>query len=129
MTRSPLGRLLSVVRRQVDPDASGPLADERLLARFAKNGDPSAFELLVWRHGAMVLRVCLRILPNSHDAEDAFQAVFLVLAHKAAAVRKRESLASWLKKESRSTALRCSRPYLTFRVLPIPKPTTSPTFS
>jgi RNA polymerase sigma factor (sigma-70 family) len=106
VTRGALRRVLSVVRRQVDPDASGPLADERLLARFAKNGDPSAFELLVWRHGAMVLGVCRRVLGDHHLAEDAFQATFLALARKPKAVRSGAALAGWLHRVARRIAVR-----------------------
>jgi RNA polymerase sigma factor (sigma-70 family) len=98
--------VLSVVRRSVDPDASGPLADERLLARFAKNGDPSAFELLVWRHGAMVMGVCRRVLGDHHLAEDAFQATFLALARKPRAVRTGAALAGWLHRVGRRIAVR-----------------------
>jgi RNA polymerase sigma factor (sigma-70 family) len=90
----------------VDPDASGPLADERLLARFAKNGDPSAFELLVWRHGAMVMGVCRRVLGDHHLAEDAFQATFLALARKPRAVRTGAALAGWLHRVARRIAVR-----------------------
>lgn len=106
VTRSPLRRVLSVIRRQVDPDASGPLADERLLARFAKNGDPSAFELLVWRHGTMVVGVCRRILGDHHLAEDAFQATFLALSRKPRAVRSGAALAGWLHRVAKRIAVR-----------------------
>src|SRR5262249_4723277 len=70
--------------------------DAQLVAQFAATRDEAAFAALVERHGAMVLRVCRRVLPDAHAAEDAFQAVFLVLARKASAIRKRESLGSWL---------------------------------
>jgi RNA polymerase sigma factor (sigma-70 family) len=106
VTQSPLRRVLSVIRRQVDPDASGPLADERLLARFAKNGDPSAFELLVWRHGTMVLGTCRRILGDHHLAEDAFQATFLALARKPRAVRSGAALPGWLHRVAKRIAVR-----------------------
>ena len=51
-----------------------PVSDAALLVRFAEQRDSAAFELLVWRHGAMVLGVCRRVLRNDHDADDAFQA-------------------------------------------------------
>ncbi len=79
--------------------ADRKLSDQKdgdLLRAFVSQNDQSAFEALLFRHGAMVLRVCLRNLANADDAEDAFQATFLVLARHAASIRKRESLAGWL---------------------------------
>src|SRR5260370_451492 len=70
--------------------------DGSLLRAFLECNDQLAFEALLRRHGAMVLRVCHRALGNVHDAEDALQATFLLLARQAASIRKRESLASWL---------------------------------
>jgi RNA polymerase sigma factor (sigma-70 family) len=74
----------------------GALADGDLLDRFVARGDEAAFEALVKRHGPMVLQVCRGVLADSHDAQDAFQATFLVLARRAGSIRKRESVASWL---------------------------------
>ena len=65
-------------------------------ARFAATRDEAAFELLVWRHGAMVLAACRRVLGHTEDAEDVFQAVFLVLARKAASVRRGTAVPAWL---------------------------------
>jgi RNA polymerase sigma factor (sigma-70 family) len=71
-------------------------SDRQLLELFLAQREESAFVAVLKRHGPMVLQVCRRILGNPHDAEDVFQATFLLLARKAGAIRKPESLASWL---------------------------------
>jgi RNA polymerase sigma-70 factor (ECF subfamily) len=78
------------------PRPADAASDAELLARFLARRDEAAFAAIVARHGPMVLRVCRRILADAHAAEDCFQATFLVLARKAASVRRRESLAAWL---------------------------------
>src|SRR5262245_42138080 len=71
-------------------------SDGDLLGVFVESGDEDAFAELVARHGAMVLGTCCRALRNTADAEDAFQAVFLVLARRAASISPREQVGSWL---------------------------------
>jgi RNA polymerase sigma factor (sigma-70 family) len=82
--------------RQVGIPTGDSCSDADLLARFARSRDEAAFELLVWRHGAMVLSACRRVLHHDQDAEDAFQAVFLVLAKKSRTVARGSALPAWL---------------------------------
>jgi RNA polymerase sigma factor (sigma-70 family) len=84
---------------------SAGVPDAELLERFATAGDSSAFELLLWRHGPMVLGVCRRLLRHEHDAEDAFQATFLALAKKAGTVARRDSVGGWLYRVASRVAL------------------------
>jgi RNA polymerase sigma factor (sigma-70 family) len=82
------------------------LSDREIVAQCLSPGGEAAFESVVRRHGPMVYRVCWRVLQREHDAEDAFQATFLVLAQKLRTVRKRASLASWLHGVARRVALK-----------------------
>ncbi|MFI5454405.1 MAG: sigma-70 family RNA polymerase sigma factor [Isosphaerales bacterium] len=91
--------LLRNIQTLFDAGTAGGLSDRQLLERFAARRDASAeaaFEVLVLRHGPMVLRVCSNVLRDPTDAQDAFQATFLVLVRRSSAIRKLESLGSWL---------------------------------
>src|SRR5262245_25052123 len=91
-----LASLLLHIRRLAEPAAGNERSDGELLERFAHGRDEAAFELLLHRHGAMVHNLCRSILRDPHAADDALQATFLVLARKAASIRKHHSVASWL---------------------------------
>src|SRR4051812_23255747 len=89
-------------------DAAGT-GDADLVARFAATRDESAFELLVWRHAALVQRVCRAGLRDHHAAEDAAQATFLVLARKAGAFAGRGSVVGWLYRVARRVSVRLAK--------------------
>jgi RNA polymerase sigma factor (sigma-70 family) len=97
--------LIQYLRRAVAVDDAA-VADVQLLERFVTQRDEPAFELLVWRHAAMVQGVCRRVLGDSHEAEDAFQATFLVLVRKAAAAARHQSVGGWLHTVAYRVALR-----------------------
>jgi RNA polymerase sigma factor (sigma-70 family) len=88
--------LIDHIRQTALQRDSAGVADEQLLACFVAWRDEGAFAALVRRHGPMVLGVCRRILGHSHDAEDAFQATFLVLARKASSLGQPRLVGSWL---------------------------------
>src|SRR5438105_2082948 len=83
----------------------GP-TDAQLLERFVKSREAAALETLVKRHGPMVWGVCRRVLANHHDAEDAFQATFLVLVRKASSIKPRDRVGNWLYGVAHQTALK-----------------------
>ncbi len=109
MATAQLGTLL----RHIHKLAAGRLLpqrnDHQLLDDFTAHHDEAAFAALVARHGPMVLRVCRRVLNHEQDAEDCFQATFLVLARHTGSIRKREALAQWLHGVAYRTALAAKR--------------------
>jgi RNA polymerase sigma factor (sigma-70 family) len=106
MPNSPASAVIEHVRKVVLREEGAGQTDGQLLHRFIDTRDELAFEALVRRHGPMVLGVCRRLLGHAHDAEDAFQATFLVLALKAATVVPREAVGNWLYGVAYHTALK-----------------------
>src|SRR5437870_10767881 len=86
-------------------DGAG-LSDSQLLEAYISRREKAALAALVGRHGPMVWGVCRRVLRNYHDAEDAFQATFLVLVRKAVSIASRELVANWLYGVAHQTALK-----------------------
>ena len=99
-----LRNVLKFLQRQALRQGTG-LPDSDLLERFVHSRDEAAFELLLWRHGPLVLNVCRRLLRNEHDVDDAFQATFAALACKAKHIRKQDWAAPWLYKVAYRAAL------------------------
>ena len=106
MAGEQLGVFIRHLRRLVGPGAGGGLTDTQLLERWVAGRDEAAFEVMLWRHGPLVLGVCRRLLADPHDIDDAFQATFLTLVRRAAAIRRREALAGWLYQVAYRVALR-----------------------
>src|SRR5947209_13772322 len=105
MPREPLGSVVRQ-RRGAAIGEGGDLADELLLAQYLVHRDDAAFAALVRRHGPTVLGVCRRVLGHAQDAEDAFQATFLVLVKKAHSLRRGALLGNWLYGVAYRTALK-----------------------
>jgi len=106
MAVRPLSPFLHDVRRMVLLADGGGLTDGQLLECWLAHNEEAAFRAIVKRHGPMVLGVCRRVLRDDHDAEDAFQATFLVLMRKAATVQPRELVGNWLYSVAHRTALK-----------------------
>jgi RNA polymerase sigma factor (sigma-70 family) len=100
------GNALRHVRQLITTEQATGLPDPELLGRFTAAQDEGAFAALVRRHGGLVLGVCRRVLGNHADAEDAFQATFLILSKKAAAIANHTSLPSWLYQVAYRTAVK-----------------------
>jgi RNA polymerase sigma factor (sigma-70 family) len=107
----PLNGLLQQLRKMAAAHVNRESTDGELIDCFVRSRDEAAFAALIERHGPMVLGVCARLLPNRQDAEDACQATFLVLARKAASIRKKRSLGSWLHGVARRIAINLKREY------------------
>ncbi len=105
MSTAQMSGLLQHLHAAFDRDGAG-VTDGELLNRFLRHRDDAAVTLLVRRHSSMVWGVCRRLLHSHHDAEDAFQATFLVLVRKAASVVPREMVANWLYGVAHQTAVR-----------------------
>jgi RNA polymerase sigma factor (sigma-70 family) len=105
MSTRPTHALVRHLRHLAAVWPTGQTPDAELVARFAATRDDAAFEALVRRHGPMVLAACRRVLPGREDAEDVFQATFLLLARKAGSLRHAEAVGSWLYGVARRLAL------------------------
>jgi RNA polymerase sigma factor (sigma-70 family) len=106
MANSKTSRVIQHLRRAVLLRDGAGMTDGQLLDCFLSQRDDAAFGALVRRHGPMVWGVCRRVLHHHHDAEDAFQATFLVLVRKAASVEPKEMVANWLYGVAYQTALK-----------------------
>jgi RNA polymerase sigma factor (sigma-70 family) len=109
MATAQVGTLLRQIQKLAAGPGACPWPDRQLLEDFAARRDQAAFTALVARHGPMVLRVCRRVLGHEQDAEDAFQATFLVLAGSSGMIRQRESLTGWLHGVAYRTAMKAKR--------------------
>lgn len=105
MPISPINEVVHYLRSTLVPEGAD-LTDGQLLECFVSRREPAALEALVRRHGPMVWGTCRRILQNHHDAEDAFQATFLVLVRKAASIRSGAKVGNWLYGVAHQTALK-----------------------
>ena len=106
MTPRPISSCLAHFRRAALLNGDSGPTDGQLLGEFIALRDETAFEALVKRHAAMVFGVCRRLVGDAHVAEDAFQAVFIVLARRAASIRPREQIGNWLYGVAYRTALK-----------------------
>src|SRR5438105_4186985 len=96
MATNQLNRVIQTLHSAALPHQGAGLSDGQLLENYLNSREEAAFAALLHRHGPMVWGVCCRLLQNHHDAEDAFQATFLVLVRKGKTVVPREMVANWL---------------------------------
>ncbi len=96
MATSRMSEIIQHLRSTVRLHSGAGRTDGQLLEAYIRSRDEAAFAALVHRHGPMVWGVCRRLLDNHHDAEDAFQATFLVLVRKAASIVPRGMVGNWL---------------------------------
>src|SRR5258708_3898000 len=108
------------ILRRLERADGAPDSDAELLARFASTKDSAAFAELVRRHGALVLGVCRRVTGQVQDAEDAFQATFLVLARKAGSLTNAALLGNWLYGVAFRVASRAKRSAVRRRTWEVP---------
>src|SRR5437763_1599593 len=106
MLTNPVNRVVRELRRAALRPDTAERSDGELLDWFLTDRGEAAIEELLRRHGPMVLSVCRRILRHAHDAEDAFQATFLILVRKATSIHKRDVLGAWLYGVAYRVALR-----------------------
>jgi DNA-directed RNA polymerase specialized sigma24 family protein len=110
MAGAQLGAALRHIQRLFTEGSATGVSDTQLLGRFAAHRDESAFAALMARHGPMVMTVCRGVLRDPLDAEDAFQATFLVLARKAGCVWAEGGLGGWLHRVAYRIAVRARVP-------------------
>src|SRR5438067_5525149 len=96
MANAPLHSILRHIHKLIGTPHTENVSDAALLQRFLQQREEAAFAMLVRRHGPLVWSVCRRVLAQEQDAEDVFQATFLVLARKAGSIHQQEALAGWL---------------------------------
>jgi RNA polymerase sigma factor (sigma-70 family) len=130
MSSGTIGAFMRRIRGMVGAPVGEESTDGQLLRRFAEGHDHAAFETLLQRHGPLVLALCRRVLGDAHDAEDAFQATFLVLARRASTLDRQGTVAGWLYTVAYHIALRAKadavrRRERERRVAPVPRTETA----
>src|SRR6476469_9238519 len=109
MTTEPLTRLVRSLKQSLDAAELAALDDVELLARFRATRDPAVLEVIVHRHGPRVLAACRRVLRDRADADDAFQATFVILLRQSPALRTVRTLGPWLAGVAHRVSLQARR--------------------